>query len=471
MEYLGSKTLDVIRQDLDLREEIIRKVVVEVLAAMPQPDVSADVVATYFVVARSISVEQVGREIAYHATTGLRSVEAGSLLAECTGRVVDAVNLDPSGRVGVVRVAFPLKMLVDEQGDLYSTDILHIVASAGVFALLASADIKLVHLALSEEVMRMFPGPAYGAPGVRLLTNFAADETAFGTILKPCTGITPAEEARIVAEVSANPLFMFIKEDENFLPGVSFAPLEARLIAARDAIRSVADRRGDKGLIYAPHISSPPQLLADNVKKVIDAGLNGVMFSEYQIGGAVRLVREMTRRLPDPPAIYGHNGGITSRTRHIYREVLDLLARLDGIDFRQTALLRHGPGILRPAGLEWRECERVLAQPLAGHPPVMITRAGGLDQGNIISNLLDVQAGAGVGNYLFLAGSAVNGIKNEQGQYDPAIGAEAMRQALEIFGEGVFTDAASTEPSRLKSLADGRGFRELGMAIGQRYAL
>jgi len=224
-------------------------------------------------------------------------------------------------------------------------------------------------------------------------------------------------------------------------------------------------------LIFAPHVTSSPHILADNVKQVIDAGANGIMFSEYYAGGSVRMVRELTRNLSQPPAIYGHNGGITSRTRHIYREVLDLLARLDGIDFRQTTPLSNGPALLRPRNLEWRYCEEVLSRPLAGHPPVMMARAGGLDQGNIIPNLLDVIKGPGMTNYMFLAGSAINGIKNSRGEYDAAIGSEAMKQALDVFQNGVFAEAGKAHPADLKAYADSHGLKALSAALAQRYGL
>ena len=471
VKYLDETTLDVMRQDPDHREELIRQVVYDTLEQLPPPELAEHVVAAYFVAARGMAPAQVGREICYHMTTGVRTARAGSLLAECTGQVVDAVAFDTAGRIGVVRVAFPLKMLLDDRGNLYTTDLLHIAAGAGVIALTEHADIKLIHLAMSDQTLRLFPGPAHGAPGVRKLTNFADDEVAFGTILKPCTGITPRQEAKIITQAAANPMFLFIKEDENYLPGVTFAPLAERLKYAVEAIRKVADRREGKGLIFAPHVTSPPHLLADNVRRVLDAGVNGVMFSEYYTGGSVRYVRELTRNLPNPPAIYGHNGGITCRTRHIYREVLDLLARLDGIDFRQTAPLANGPSLLRPCGLEWRQCERALSQDLAGHPPVMMARAGGLDQGNIIPNLLDVRAGGDAGHYLFLAGSAINGIKNRQGEYDPALGAEAMKQALHVFRENVFAEAGPDHPSDLKACADARGLEALSAALAQRYGL
>jgi len=471
MKELGNATLDLMRYDLDRREEVIRQAVYETLDTLPAPDLSEHIVASYFVAAKTMSPAQVGGELCYHLTSGVRKPPSGTLLAACTGQVVDAVSFDAAERIGIVRVAYPLKMLLVGEGDLYSTDILHIAAGAGAFALTEHMDIKLVHLAMSDRTLRLFPGPAYGAPGVRRLTDFQEGEVAFGTILKPCTGMTPQEEAEIVVKAAANPMFLFVKEDENFLPGVPFAPLSERLKYATEAIRQAADQRGGKGLIYAPHIGAPPQFLIENVKRAIDAGANGVMFAEYYLGGAVRMVRDLTKDMNTPPAIYGHNNGISTRTRHIYREVLDMLARLDGIDFRQTAPLSNGPGLLRPAGLEWRKCEEVLSRPLAGHAPVMMARAGGLDQGNIIPNLLDVSAGAGVSNYLFLAGSAINAIKNSRGRYDPAVGAEAMAQALQVYRDNVFTETGPDHPSDLKAYADAHGLESLSAALTQRYGL
>ena len=259
-----------------------------------------------------------------------------------------------------------------------------------MFGLTENIDAKLCHIAMSDETLKLFPGPAYGARGVRKLANFG-DDIAFGTILKPCTGMTADQEAPIVREAAANGLFLFIKEDENYIPAVPFAPLRDRVRCAMAAVREVADRRGTKGLIYAPHISAPPDQIRENVRICIDAGVNGVMFSELFAGGTMRMVRDMTKQLPNPPAIYAHNSGISVRTRHIYREVLDMFCRLDGGDFRQTAPLTAGFGLLRPFGLEWRKCEEILSCPLGGHPAVMMARAGGLDQGNVITNLLDME--------------------------------------------------------------------------------
>ena len=49
----------------------------------------------------------------------------------------------------------------------------------------------------------------------------------------------------------------------------------------------------------------------------------------------------------------------------------------------------------------------------------MIVRAGGLDQGNIILNLVDAERRGQIANMLFLAGSAINSVKNAAGRPDP----------------------------------------------------
>src|SRR5205807_3602951 len=135
-------------------------------------------------------------------------------------------------------------------------------------------------------------------------------------------------------------------------------------------------------ILFAPHITSAAHEIRDHLHAVVEAGATAVMFSESFAGGAVRMVREATKGLPHPPAIYGHNAGIGVKTRAIWREVIDLLARLDGIDFRQTAPVRPGKPFLLPYGREWLASEDVLSRNLPGIKPTKVVRAGALDQGN-----------------------------------------------------------------------------------------
>jgi hypothetical protein len=236
------------------------------------------------------------------------------------------------------------------------------------------------------------------------------------------------------------------------------------------AIQRAQSSRNGLGLIFAPHISGAPHEIVETVMAVLEEGVNGVMFSESFAGGTVRMVREATRQMPHPPAIYGHNAGIGVKTRSIWREVIDLLARLDGIDFRQTAPVRPGQPFIRPYGLEWVASEEILTRPLPGIQPTMIARAGALDQGNIGINLADAEQRGLSASILFLSGSAINSIRNEQGKADPGLGAEAMLQAIEIHRSGELAGVAMDEHlPALVSAARRRKMVALLRALQQRY--
>src|SRR5262249_21747564 len=132
--------------------------------------------------------------------------------------------------------------------------------------------------------------------------------------------------------------------------------------------------------------------------------------------------------------------------------------------------VRPGTPFLRPYGLEWEASEDVLTRPLPGIKPVMIARAGGLDQGNIGINLADVESRGLREDVLFLAGSAINSIKTAQGKYDPRLGAEAMQEALEVFRSGELKDVPLEQhAAALLELADKKRLAALATALRQRY--
>ena len=471
VKKIDSATLELLWHDADAREVLLRRIITERLVASPAPALDNHIVATYFFALRSWSLEHAAREISYHATSGTKDIPPGSLLEQCTGQAVGVDAFDSTGRLGLIHMAFPLKMLLQADGHLASTDILHTVAGAIIFDIYENQDVRLVSLQIPEKVLRAFPGPAYGGPGVRAATGFGASEPAFGTILKPTAGITPDTVGALMDNVASCPLFLFAKEDENLYPRLDYSPVRERARRGVDAIKRQQDKRGGKGLIFAPHITGAPNEILENVHAVLEAGATGVMFSESFAGGSVRMVLEATKHLARPPAIYGHNAGIGVKTRGgIWREVIDLLARLDGIDFRQTAPVRRGPPFIYPHGDEWLASERVLTQPLPGIKPSMIARAGGLDQGNIILNLVDAEQRGVSEHILFLAGSAINSIKNSAGRPDSRLGAEAMQQALDVHRSGELKGAPADEHlTALIAESERKKLKALREALRQRY--
>jgi ribulose 1,5-bisphosphate carboxylase large subunit-like protein len=470
MKYVDSATVARLWDDFDAREVAVRRVITDRLREKPPPSVPDHVVATYFFAFRSLTLEKAVEEISYHATSGVKHPPKGSLLEQCSARQAGVDPFDATGRIGLLHVAFPLKMMLQGDGHLTSCDLLHTVAGAIIFDVYENQDARLVALQIPEPVLRTFPGPAYGPLGLRRRTGFAADQPAFGTILKPTAGITPDEVERLVEEVAGHPLLMFIKEDEDLYPNLDYSPVAERTRRALRAIERVLGRRNGLRLVYAPHVSGAPNEIVETVHAVLEAGASGVMFSETYAGGTVRMVREATKHLESPPAIYGHNAGIGVKTRSIWREVIDLMARLDGIDFRQTAPVRPGAPFIRPYGQEWLASEDALTRPVAGHNPTMITRAGALDQGNVVLNLQDVEDRGIARNVLFLAGSAINTIKDARGTPDPRIGLEAMLQAIEAHRSGELRDTPVDDHlAALAALARRKNYAALSEALRQRY--
>jgi hypothetical protein len=100
----------------------------------------------------------------------------------------------------------------------------------------------------------------------------------------------------------------------------------------------------------------------------------------------------------------------------------------------------------------------------------MIARAGSLDQGNIILNLMDAERRGLTANILFLAGSAINSLKNAAGRPDPQLGAEAMTQALEVHRSGELSGTSVDDHlPALAAVARRRNLTALLEALRQRY--
>jgi ribulose-bisphosphate carboxylase large chain len=470
MKAVDAKILDLFWYDPAKREECLRRIITERLAQEPAPVVDDCIVATYFFAFRSLKLQEAVEEISYHATIGVKHPPEGSLLAACAAKPAGVEPFDRTNRIGLVHVAFPLKMMLQPDGHLTSCDLLHTIAAAIVFDVYENQDARLVHVQIPDKVLQTFPGPAYGPFEIRRNTGFSAEQPAFGTILKPTAGITAREVGLLVEQIASCSLFLFVKEDEDLYPNLDYCPVAERTRLAVEAIHRAQDQRGGLGLIFSPHISSAPHEILAVAEAALDAGANGLMFSETFAGGTVRMVREATKRRQCPPALYGHNAGIGVKTRGIWREVIDLLARLDGIDFRQTAPVRPGKPFLCPYGAEWLASEEVLARPLPGIKPTMIVRAGALDQGNIGLNLEDAERRGLTSHVLFLAGSAINSIKDKKGRPSPKLGAEAMQEALAVHRSGELKGVPMRKHlAALEASAKRKGLTALRQALRQRY--
>jgi len=75
-------------------------------------------------------------------------------------------------------------------------------------------------------------------------------------------------------------------------------------------------------------------------------------------------------------------------------------------------------------------------------------------------------------NVLFLAGSAINTIKDKNGKPDPRIGLEAMLQAIEVHRSGELNDTPMDEHlAALAAVAERKSLAALRAALRQRYPM
>ena len=150
---LDPATLTSLWHDADAREVRLRRIITERLTARPSPRLDDQIVASYFFALRSWSLEHAAKEISYHATSGTKDIPPGSLLEQCTGHAVGVDAFDGTGRLGLVHMAYPLMMLVQADGHLTSTDLLHTVAGAIIFDIYENQDVRLVNLEPGDQLI------------------------------------------------------------------------------------------------------------------------------------------------------------------------------------------------------------------------------------------------------------------------------------------------------------------------------
>src|SRR5262249_61941738 len=120
------------------------------------------IVASYFLALRSIKLKEAVEEISYHGTSGIRNPPRGSLLEQCTAQAAGVDAFDTSGRIGLLHMAFPLKMLLQPDGHLTSVDVLHTLAGAIIFDVYENQDARLLAIQIPDRIIETFPGPPPG---------------------------------------------------------------------------------------------------------------------------------------------------------------------------------------------------------------------------------------------------------------------------------------------------------------------
>ena len=300
-----------------------------------------------------------------------------------------------------------------------------------------SAQVKLLDIIFPEEYVKSFQGPRFGQKGVREYLDIPKRPILLNMI-KPCTGLTPEEGAKIFYQVALGGVDI-VKDDE-LLGNPLYSRPEERVKAYKHAAEAAADITG-KRTRYFVNVTSGCSDILENVIKVLDAGADGIMVNFAMVGYS--MMKQIASIVNVP--ILGHSAGAGLYYEGIKSGMtsplaVGKLARLAGADIVM---------INTPYGgypLRYQKYMQTLYQlvlPWYHVKPSMPCIGGGVHPGIVEKYVRE--AGE---NIVLAAGGAIQG--HPEGA---KAGAKAMMQAIEIVTRGgEFEERAKEQPELMQAL-------------------
>lgn len=283
-----------------------------------------------------------------------------------------------------------------------------------------SLEAKLVDLEFPRARLDAFGGPRFGIDGLREVLGIDGRPLLLN-MLKPCTGLTPAEGATIAYETALGGIDM-IKDDE-LLGNTAFSPVVDRVVAYNRALDRAADETG-KRTMYIPNVSDRPDRMLDTARRAVDAGARAVMVCYANVGyGSVEALADAVG-VP----ILGHFAGsapyFENATTGMSSPIASgLLPRLAGADLALVNTPYGGYPITR---LQYVQTAQQLSVPRPGLRRTAPIIGGGVHPGTVAKYVGDLGSDIVLG-----VGGAVQGHPG-----GPAAGGRAMHQAIDAALEG-----------------------------------
>jgi ribulose-bisphosphate carboxylase large chain len=132
--------------------------------------------------------------------------------------------------------------------------------------------IRLVDFTLPGSLLKRFPGPSFGIPGLRKLFD-APTRPLLATALKPM-GLSSERLAASAYDLAIGGMDMI--KDDHSLANQPFAPYVERVQRCAEAVARANDKSG-LNAVYMPSINAPYDLLDERVEAAIDAGAGALL--------------------------------------------------------------------------------------------------------------------------------------------------------------------------------------------------
>lgn len=340
-----------------------------------------------------------------------------------------ATQLEAEEQSYIIQIAYPTVNFASDL-PLLITSLLGNDAST-------SAQVKLLDIEFPEEFAGQFAGPGFGIEGVRKFAGIE-DRPILLNMIKPCTGLTPKEGAKIFYETALGGVD-FIKDDE-LLGNPAYSRPEERVREYKKAAEAAFEQTGER-VKYFVNVTSGADEIIENVKRVEDAGADGIMINFATVGYSVLKHVARETRLP----ILGHAAG----SGMVFEGVMSgmasplavgKLARLAGADI---VMMNTPYGGYPLRHQKYMQTIAQLTLPLYHIKPSMPSIGGGVHPGMVEKYMNE--AGKDI---VLAAGGAVQGHPG-----GAAAGARAMRQAIDIVMDGTdFQEAAAQKQELSEAL-------------------
>ncbi|MCD8083896.1 MAG: RuBisCO large subunit C-terminal-like domain-containing protein [Clostridiales bacterium] len=347
-----------------------------------------------------------------------------------------STQLGEEDRSYLIQIAYPALNFGDDL-PLLITSLLGNDAST-------SAQVKLLDIEFPEEYIHQFAGPRYGISGIQELTG-VKDRPLLLNMIKPCTGLKPAEAARIFYQTALGGVD-FIKDDE-LLGNPVYSRPEDRVREFKKAAKTAYEETGIQTR-YFVNVTCGIENLLENVKLVEEAGADGIMLNYATVGySALKMVAQNTN-LP----ILGHSAG----SGMVYEGMLSgmasplavgKLARIAGADIVMINTPYGGYPLLHQ---KYMQTVAQLTLPFHRLKPSMPSIGGGVHPGMVEKYIKEVGR-----DIVLAAGGAVQGHPG-----GAAAGVRALRQAVDIVMTGQDFESAAKDFEELQTALKLWGYKK-----------
>jgi 2,3-diketo-5-methylthiopentyl-1-phosphate enolase len=300
-------------------------------------------------------------------------------------------------------------------------------------------NLKLLDIEFPESYLKQFKGPKFGIDGLRKLMNIP-ERPILNNMIKPCTGIGPAEGAALFYEAAAGGTD-WIKDDELIAGSPAFSPLEERVKAYMEAAKRASDEKGEMTL-FTVNVTDEIVRLRDNAYRALDAGANAIMINVFGTGfSALRMLAE-DPNINVPIGVHTCYGGAqtVAPNQGMSTEIAQKLIRLCGGDMSLNVAPSAKFNALQEKFVRvWQ-----MGYAKMGHIKQTWSHIGGGVTPGMVPYLME-----NLGNDIIVGvGAGIHG--HPMG---PKAGAKAFREAIDATMKGIdLNEAAKNSPELTASI-------------------